>query len=177
MFLNPEKIISKLGLLEGHKVADFGAGNGVYSVLSAKKVGLTGRVYAIEVHRELVTTIRNLFKKEGVEKTTEVIWADFEKLLGTKIKDEIIDRAILANTLFLLPDKKGALMEIKRVMKPGSKIMLIDWSDSFDNMGPVPDMVVTSEMARELFEKNGFRFVENVDGAGDHHYGMIFERI
>ena len=44
-------------------------------------------------------------------------------------------------------------------------------------MGPVPDMVVTSEMARELFEKNGFRFVENVDGAGDHHYGMIFERI
>ncbi len=177
MFLNPEKIIGKLELREGHYVADFGAGTGVFSILSAKRVGPTGRVYAIEVHREQVSSIKKAFEKEGLDKTTEVIWADFEKLLGTKLKDEVIDRAILANTFFLLPDKKGALMEIKRVMKPGAKILFIDWKDSYDNLGPIPDMVVAPETARELLEKNSFRFVEDVADAGEHHYGMIFERI
>jgi len=174
-FQNPSSIIKYVGLIEGMKVADFGAGTGTYAKAASMSVGPTGRVYAIEIQKELALRLKKELKEQGMT-NTEVIWGNIEKRGGSELGDEVIDAVILANTFFLVPDKIELLREIVRVLKKGGKLLLVDWLDSFGNIGPLAEMVVTPERAESLFTASGFSLLESIPESGDHHYGMIFIR-
>lgn len=170
-FSNPEINIRELGVYEGQVAVDFGAGTGVYTMLLAERVGEGGRVYAIEVQKEFLTNIKNDATARGF-KNIEVIWGDVERPQGTKIKDAIADVAVVSNVLFQAEDKEGLLREVRRVLKTQGKLLLIDWKDSFGNLGPTKDAVVSEQTARELCEREGF-VVKKAFDAGEHHYGMV----
>jgi ubiquinone/menaquinone biosynthesis C-methylase UbiE len=172
MFSNPELNVAKLGLKDGMKVADFGAGTGLYSKSAAERVGLEGKVYAIEVQKDLVKKLESDIRGWKVS-NIECIWGDIEKIHGTKISDKTIDAIIVSNVLFQVEDKLGLIDEAKRILKSDGKVLLIDWSESFGGMGPVLDHVVSEQHAKQLFESRGFKFLEKVV-VSDHHYGIIF---
>jgi len=173
MFTNPEQNILHLGLTEGMRVADFGAGTGFYSRACSAKVGYTGKVYAIEVQKDLVKKLESDIKHWGIT-NIDCIWGDIEKRGGTKISDHSMDAVIVSNVLFQAEDKLGLIDEAGRVLKKGGKVLLIDWNGSFGGMGPTLESVVTESMAKELFEKRGFKFEESIS-TSMHHYGIIFK--
>ena len=170
-FTNPEKNVTELGVHDGMFVADLGAGTGAYIEPLARRVGETGRIYAIEVQKEFLTNIKDLATRHGL-KNVEVIWGDIESLGGTKIKDTTIDAAVLSNTLFLAEDKPGLAREAKRILKPGGKILIVDWKESFNSLGPAQDAVVSQSTAQSIFEHEGFSLAKTFD-TGEHHYGFI----
>lgn len=172
MFSNPEKNVAQLCLIEGMRVADFGAGTGFYSISAGKHVGHTGHVYAVEVQKDLVKKFESEIKELGI-KNVECIWGNIEKLHGTKIADHSMDAVIIANVLFQAEDKLGLLDEARRILKKGGKVLLIEWLSSFSGMGPCVNHVVSPEMATDLFTKRGFSFVEKIT-TNPHHYGIIF---
>jgi ubiquinone/menaquinone biosynthesis C-methylase UbiE len=172
MFTNPEQNILHLGLTEGMRVADFGAGTGFYSKATSMKVGYTGKVYAIEVQKDLVKKLESDIKHWGIS-NIDCIWGDIERRGGTKISDHSMDVVIISNVLFQAEDKLGVIDEAGRVLKKGGKVLLIDWSESFGGMGPSTESVVSESTAQELFEKRGFKFLEKIS-TSVHHYGIIF---
>jgi ubiquinone/menaquinone biosynthesis C-methylase UbiE len=173
MFTSPEQNILHLGLKEGMRVADFGAGSGFYSKACSPRVGNTGKIYAIEVQKDLVKKLESEVKHWGIS-NINCIWGDIERLGGTKIADHSMDAVIISNVLFQAEDKLGLIDEAKRVLKNDGQILFIDWTDSFGGMGPTKEHVVSKETAKELFAKRGFSFVENIS-VGAHHYGIIFK--
>ncbi len=175
MFAEPQRVIEQFDLQSGARVADFGAGGGAVALAAARAVGDAGRVYAIEVQKELLPRLKNEARSARLH-NLEVIWGDVEKPNGTHLKDSAADAVILSNILFQLADKAGTIKEAKRVLKHGGRALVIDWSGSFGRMGPDPAHVVTEQSARTLFEQNGFQFVKNIN-AGAHHYGLIFRKI
>lgn len=170
-FANPEENIKALGIYEGMVIADLGAGTGAYTLPLAEKVGEIGRVYAVEVQKDFLTNIKNEATARGL-KNIELLWGDIERLGGTKIKDGAVDAVVISNVLFQAEDKAGLLKETSRIMKIGGKLLLVDWSDSFNNLGPSPKMVVTKDSARALCEAEGFVLKSEVP-VGEHHYGFI----
>lgn len=172
MFSNPEQNVAQLGLMHGMTVADFGAGTGAYSKASGNIVGYSGKVYAIEVQKNLVHKLESEIKHWGIS-NVDCIWGDIEKKHGTKLADRSVDAVIVSNVLFQCEDKLGLIDEAKRILKPQGKVLLIDWSESFGGMGPAPEHVLKEEKAYELFTKRGFKAVQNIR-AGAHHYGIIF---
>lgn len=172
MFLKPEEHIEEFGLREGDSVADFGAGSGTYAFLAAEAVGETGKVYAVDVQREFLPNIKNGALARKL-KNIEVLWGDFELPGGSGLRDETVDAVILANTLFQLEDKAGAARESKRVLKQNGKLIVVDWEDSFGNLGPAKEAVVKKNEAKDLFQKEGFLFVKEIP-AGEYHYGLLF---
>jgi len=170
-FSDPQKNIEQLGLQKGMLVADLGAGSGAYTIAAAKAIGDSGRVYAVEVQKELLTGIKNLALKEGVS-NIEMIWGDVERIGKTKIKDGIIDAVIISNILFQIENKLGFLDEVKRILKKGGMILVVDWIDSFGGMGPEREHIFSHSEAKKLFEENEFSFVKNIT-AGDHHWGFV----
>lgn len=173
MFTNPEQNILHLGLTEGMRVADFGAGTGFYSKACSPKVGYTGKVYAIEVQKELVKKLESDIKSWGLS-NIECIWGDIERRGGTKISDRSVDVVIISNVLFQAEDKIGLIDEALRVLKKGGLVLFVDWTDSFGGMGPTIEHIISESTAKELFEKRGFIFLEKIS-AGAHHYGIIFK--
>jgi ubiquinone/menaquinone biosynthesis C-methylase UbiE len=173
MFSNPEQNIAQLGLREGMRVADFGAGSGAYALASSKRVGHTGHVYAIEVQKGLVKKLESEIKEWRVS-NVECIWGNIEKLHGTKIADHSMDTVIIANVLFQAEDKLGLLDETRRILKKDGKVLLIDWLSSFSGMGPAPLQIIEPKVAEDLFIKRGFKFIEKIT-TSEHHYGIIFK--
>lgn len=172
MFSNPEKNIAQLGLREGMIVADFGAGLGLYSKFASQKVGDNGKVYAIEVQKNLVKKLEDEIKIWEISNIT-VIWGDIEIKDGTKIADDSVNVVIISNVLFQSEDKLGIADEAKRVLKKDGKVLVVDWSESFGGMGPSLDHVINEDKAKQLFSQRGFKFVKNIV-VSDHHYGIIF---
>lgn len=172
MFTNPAQNILHLGLKEGMRVADFGAGAGHYSKAISPRVGYTGKVYAIEVQKDLVKKLESEIKHWGLS-NIECIWGDIEKRGGTKIADHLMDRVIISNVLFQAEDKLGLIDEARRILKKDGEVLLIDWSESSGIMGPSKEKLITESMAKDLFEKRGFKFVEKIS-TSPHHYGIIF---
>jgi ubiquinone/menaquinone biosynthesis C-methylase UbiE len=168
MFANPLKIIKTLGLHEDDIVADLGAGTGHYSAIAGTLVP-KGKVYAIELQKDFLDEIKSK-AKELHAGNVEVIWGNVEKLGGTKIKDGIIDAVIASNIFFQVEDKEKFTEEIRRILKPKGRVLLVDWSEPF----PISKTkTVSKDKAQGMFEKKGFS-LERVIDAGSHHYGMIF---
>jgi ubiquinone/menaquinone biosynthesis C-methylase UbiE len=174
VFSDPSKIIEQLDVQSGSRVADFGAGSGMYSFAVAKAVGEHGKVFAVEVQKELLGRLereahaRKILNVEG-------IWGDIETAGGTHLTDNSCDAVVIANALFQVPDKNGLAREAARVLKSRGKLLVVDWSGSFGGTGPMPNAVVTAATARKIFESAGLAYERSVD-AGAHHYGMIFKK-
>lgn len=177
MFADPEKIIKQFELREGMHVADLGAGVGSYSIPAAKAVTghPTGKIYAIEIQKDMLTRLKNEAEKTHI-KNIEIIWGNIEKIGGTKLADNSVDAVIASNILFQVEDKKTCIDEIKRILKPGGHALVIDWSDSFGGMGPEKKKIVPRMASLHLFEKAGFSLEGDV-AAGEHHYGVILRKM
>lgn len=175
MFSDPAKNIEQFSLGKGSYVADFGTGSGFYAFAAAEVVGNTGKVYAIDVQRDLLNKIKNEAENRHL-KNIEVIWADLEHLGGTKLRDNSMDAIIVANLFFQLENKDNACVEIKRILKNNGRVLFVDWSSSFNNMGPHKDQIFSKDAAEKLFEKHGFVIDREIVSAGDQHYGIIFRK-
>jgi ubiquinone/menaquinone biosynthesis C-methylase UbiE len=171
MFSDPASNLAKLGLSEGMKVVDIGAGSGYYSYEAAKMVGYSGRVYAVDVQRDLLERLRSTGAEQGI-RNIEVVWGNAEKLGGTKLRELLADRVIASNILFQLTNIDNFCLEVKRILKPGGKVLIIDWLPG-SPMGP--KNIVPRDTALMHFEKYGFKSEQSF-GAGDHHYGLVLIR-
>jgi ubiquinone/menaquinone biosynthesis C-methylase UbiE len=171
-FADPRSNVLQLGLHDGMKIADLGTGSGHYALAAAAAIGHDGRVYAIDIQEDVLTSLKNA-AHEAKRRNIETIWGDFEKLGGTRLKDHVVDAVILSNVLFQVESHHDALKEVKRILKPGGKLLVIDWSGSYGGLGPRPERIVPEREAEELFITAGFHKVKSLR-AGPHHYGIIF---
>lgn len=171
-FSSPKDNVLQLGLREGMKIGDFGAGSGHYARAAAAIVGHGGKVYAIDVQEDVLKHLK-LNSHDHHKAVIETIWGDIEKPGGTHLRDASLDAVILANAFFQMVDRYGLLSELKRVLKPGGKLLVVDWAGSYGGMGPVPEKVVTEHEAEAFFINGGFHKVKSFR-AGPHHYGILF---
>ncbi len=170
MFTDPIKNLKALALREDDVVADLGAGTGYYSLFASVLVP-RGKIYAVEIDKNFLDTIKHKVKEAHI-KNIEIIWGNVEKLGGTKLGDSVADAVIASNILFQLENKDTFILEIKRILKPKGKVLLVDWrADSI--LGR--KMSFKKEKIIEMFEKEGFVKDTEID-AGNHHYGIILIR-
>ncbi|HEY4502610.1 MAG TPA: class I SAM-dependent methyltransferase [Candidatus Paceibacterota bacterium] len=175
-FSLPQQIIQALSLREGMYVADFGAGSGHYTLAAARKVN-DGKVCAVDIQKNLLSRIKNEASREGLS-NVDVVWGDIDEVGGSRLAPHSMDVVILANVLFQI-ERRGMLVEeVKRVLKPKGRVLLIDWQESFGGVGPEERDVLRKNDAQELFLTAGFTLERDISTiAGDHHYGFVFSMV
>ena len=174
-FLKPEESIEVWDVRPGDKVADFGCGAGFFSIPLGQRVGPTGRVYALDIRPEALEATRakvKLFHLFNIEPTR----ADLERERGSGLKNESIDKVLIANILFQAENKDMIVREAYRILRPGGTLMVIEWEDGKVTAGPAADGRIQKDGAQRLFQNVGFSFYKEFH-AGSHHYGLIFKKI
>lgn len=170
MFADPIKNLKALGLREDDVIADLGAGTGYYSLFAGALVP-KGKVYAVEIDKNFLDTIRHKIQEARL-KNIEIIWGNVEKLGGTKLADGVADAVIASNVLLQLENKDDFVLEIKRILNPNGRVLLVDWRE--DSVLRIKT-AFSKEKALAIFEKGGFTKDREID-AGNHHYGIILRR-
>lgn len=174
-FVKPEEVIKHIGLSAGKSVADIGAGIGYYSFLMSPLVGQEGTIYAIDIQKDLLEKIIKQAEERHIS-NIHAVWGDAENVGGTKLKSGAVDIVLVSNVLFQTESKSSFVHEIKRILKKNGKIVIVDWAESFAGLGPDSLHVVSEEIARSLFENNGFVLEKRFE-AGAHHYGLVFRHV
>lgn len=173
MFSDPQSILGQVAIKNGSIACDIGAGSGAYSMALSTLVGDKGRVYAVDIQKEVLIRLASDAKSKN-RYNIEVIWGDAEKMGGTKIRDGLCDIVVVANIFFQVEQRDVFISEISRILHPQGMLIFIDWqSGTAGGFGPSQNRIIPKEKARTLFESKGFSFEKDVE-AGAQHYGMIF---
>ena len=167
-FLNPAEVLKQLKLKKGMIAADFGCGSGGW-VIPLAKILEEGKIYAIDILEEPLSALKGRAKLEKIL-NVETIRSNVEAKNGSKLSDNSCDLVLMTNLLFECDDKKIVLEEGKRVLKPGGRILVVDWIK--DNpLTPEIEWVDFEEIkkiAKELDLK-----LEKEFEAGAYHYSLI----
>jgi arsenite methyltransferase len=109
-------------LHEGETVLDLGSGGGIDVLLSAKRVGPTGRVHGLDMTDEMLALARENARKAGVENV------EFHKgyIEQIPLPDASVDVVISNCVLNLSADKPRVLNEVARVLRPGGRFAISD---------------------------------------------------
>lgn len=175
-FSDPREALLQMGLAPGMRVADLGSGTGHYAQVAAAIVGEDGKVYAVDVQEDVLAHAKGSHGRLHEHRhagVIETVWGDIERPAGTKLREHSIDGVILANVLFQVQHRAGLIAEVKRIAKPGAKLLVVDWAGSYGGMGPSPAQVVPEHEAEAFFIENGFHKVKSIR-SGAHHYGIVF---
>jgi ubiquinone/menaquinone biosynthesis C-methylase UbiE len=174
MFINPQSVIENIDIRPGINVADFGCGAGFYTLPIAKRIGAGGRVYAIDIRREVLEIIRSKARVEGIL-NVETMWRDLEAKEGSHLKEGSIDLVIISNILFQVESKEMLSREAFRILKSGGRVVLVEWAEDKKSLGPPLKHRVNRKEAEDLFLKAGFDFEKELEANSDH-YGLVLKK-
>lgn len=151
--LQIERVMNILGIQSGKDVADIGAGSGWFTVRAARRVGRSGTVYAVDINPEAIHHIDQRARSESLPNIKTILSRSDDPMLPK----DTVDAVLLLKTYHEIADPVALMKNLKRALKPGARVGVIDKNGDGTNHGVSPKIVI-----REAGQA-GYRLLETYD--------------
>jgi len=126
--------IARSGVRAGSRVLDVAGGTGDLALAFARKVGKSGQVWLTDINNAMLTHGRDRLCDKGF--LLPVAQCDAEKL---PFADEYFDCVTVAFGLRNMTQKDAALAEMRRVLRPGGCLLVLEFSQVWKPLAPIYD--------------------------------------
>lgn len=123
IFDQREKIVEITRVKPGMKVADVGAGSGLFTTLFAEAVGPKGTVYAVDIVGDFLKHIGARAKKAGLKNVKTVHCTD----RSAKLPARSVDLVFLSDTYHHFEYPKNTMASIHQALRKGGELVVIDF--------------------------------------------------
>lgn len=168
-------VADALHLEPGMRVADVGAGTGLYTLLFAEKVGPKGIVYAVDIAPRFLTLINQRADDLWLDNIVSVL----SRPRSITLPPESVDAAFIADTYHYLDDPEALMKTVYAALRPGGALYIVDFKLA-ESAAPPPEkrhVRFGAAGARAEIESFGFTFAAEiaVDGLSEN-YMLKFTR-
>lgn len=118
----PANVMESLGIVPGSHVVDLGAGGGYFTFKFADAVGTSGKVYAVDVDKEMTEYLQKQIRKRGYS-NIEVILGEFRDPL---LPDSLADLIFICNTYHHIANRVDYFARLKTDLKSDGQVAIID---------------------------------------------------
>lgn len=151
--LQVERVLDVLGVREGARVADIGAGSGWFTMRAARRAGAGGLVYAVEINEDYLKHIEERARKENL--------ANVRTLLGgeddPRLPPASVDAVLLLKTYHEITQPVRLLSRLRASLREGARVGIID------RRGDGADHGVEREVVVREAERAGYHLAEEHD--------------
>ncbi len=169
-----EEIAAACGLKPGMRVADVGAGSGLFTRIFARAVGETGKVYAVDIVEDFVRHVEKTSKEAGLANVEGVVCAADD----AKLPPGSVDLAFICDTYHHFEFPTRTMRSIHRALRPGGRVVMVEFvrepgrsSEWVMNHVRAGQAVFTREI-----EESGFRLLEEKKLLKEN-YVLVFEKL
>jgi len=161
-----ERVMNRLGVAPGMRVADIGAGDGYYTVRLAKRLGPGATIYAEDVTRDYLERLATRLKREGIAGVTLV----HGKPSDPQLPEQSIDLAILAHVYHEIEQPYEFFYRLHPALAPTGRIAIID-NDKPTHRHGTPPALLRCELAAVGYQQVDVLSLAPADG-----YLAVFAR-
>lgn len=161
VFDQREKIMEALHLKRGQRVADVGAGTGLFTMLIADAVGPKGKVYAVDIAKDFIALINKRATEANLKNIETILCAD----RSTELPKDSVELVFTSDTYHHLEYPASVLASIRQALRRGGELIVVDYRRE---PGKSADWIVKhvrasqEEVAKEI-QAAGFERVETPD--------------
>ena len=168
----PTKLHELLRIEPGHSVADIGAGSGYHTFRMSKLVGPKGKVYAVEIQKEMLDIIAKRAKKNNVE--------NIELVLGTtknpKLPADKLDLILLVDVYHEFDLPYEMTVEMVKSLRAGGRLVFVEFRLE-DEKVPIKlvHKMTEKQVIKEMMLHPELKHAKTLDGLPWQHV-VIFEK-
>jgi ubiquinone/menaquinone biosynthesis C-methylase UbiE len=151
--LQINRVMDILRIAPGKDVADIGAGSGWFAVRAARRVGASGRVYAVDINPDAIRYIDRRIHSESLTNVRTILNQPDDPMLPK----ETVDAVLLLKTYHEVADPIAFLEHLRPALRPGARLGIIDRNGNGTNHG-VGREIVIEEAARA-----GYRLAQSYE--------------
>ena len=155
-YQKPHEVLTALNLKPGEVIADIGAGSGYFTFHIAHHVGANGKVFAVDVSPDMIRHINRRIRDSKAANVVSVLAESDDPLLG----ERAIDRFFICNVWHHVENPTKYLSMMKKMLKPGGEIVMIDFHKKELPFGPPLEMKIAREDLLKQMEANSFRLTK-----------------
>ena len=155
----PARVIAALGLKPGDIVADLGAGSGYFTVRLARIVSPGGKVYAVDVDRQLLEYIGRRAKEEHLQNIQPILADPHDP----RLPPSSVDVIFICDTLHHISERPTYYPLLARALKPGGRLVNIDFQKQTLPVGPPVEMKISKQAMIEEVRPAGFHLLKEYD--------------
>ena len=164
-----EDILSYLPLEPEQTVADIGGGTGYFTLPLAARL-TRGKLYAVDISQEMLDTLKGRLVEIGV-KNVELVKSEETDI---PLPPASLDGALLVFVLHENDDRVAFLKMVKRLLKPGAWVGLVEWAKRDMPVGPLLAIRIAPAEARALAAQVGLTAVAE-QPIGENFYFMLLK--
>lgn len=154
-----ERVLNRLGVKPGMRVADVGAGDGYYTVRLAQRLGAGGTIYAEDIARPYLDGLAARLAREGIAGVTLVHGAPADP----RLPERSVDLALLAHMYHEVEQPYEFLYRLHTALAPGGRVAILD-NDKPTSEHGTPPALLRCELAAVGYRQVDFLWLAPADG-------------